>query len=74
MLSISLNRRSVEAVVVAKLKFGGVARHVRLTGLVERADNAMLDDRPEAGVFALCLVNRGVMIIAVFMKKPEAAR
>jgi hypothetical protein len=37
----------VFAMIVAKLKFRYVPRHVFLTDLVERADHTALDDRPE---------------------------
>ena len=38
----------IKAVVVAELEFRDVQRHVLLADLVERADNAALEDRPEA--------------------------
>src|ERR1700686_4863202 len=48
----SLNSRSediiVEAVVVSELKFRDVQRHILAADLVERADDATLEDRPEA--------------------------
>src|SRR5882724_1601012 len=48
--STSLNRRSenvvIEAVVVAELKFGDVERHIFGADLVERADDAALEDAP----------------------------
>jgi hypothetical protein len=50
--STSRNRRSenvvIEAVVVAELKFGDVERHIFGADLVERADDAALEDAPEA--------------------------
>src|SRR5438045_3469839 len=50
-LSASLNRCSknvgIEPIVVAELKFGDVQRHIFAADLVERADNAALEDRPE---------------------------
>jgi hypothetical protein len=39
---------SVLPIVVTELKFRNVQRHILLTDLVECADNAALDDRPEA--------------------------
>lgn len=76
MILASLNRHSedirIETVVVAELKFSDVQRHVLLADLVEGADNAALDDRPEAlnrvrvncadDVFALGVVDSGVRI------------
>src|SRR6202166_1184832 len=38
----------VVAVVVAELELGNVQRHVLGTDLMERADHATLEDRPEA--------------------------
>jgi hypothetical protein len=51
-LSTSLNRRAenivVETVVIAKLKFRDVQRHILAADLVERADDTALEDAPEA--------------------------
>ena len=48
----SLNRRAenirIEAIVVAELEFRNVQRHIFGADLVERADDAALEDRPEA--------------------------
>jgi hypothetical protein len=38
----------IEAVVIAELEFGDVERHIFGAHFVERADNAALEDRPEA--------------------------
>src|SRR5947209_836197 len=52
MILASRNCRSedvrVSAIVVAELKFRNVERHVFAADLVERADNAALEDRPKA--------------------------
>ena len=52
MLSASLDRRSEDVsvlpVVVAELEFGNIERHIFPAHFVERADNAALEDRPEA--------------------------
>jgi hypothetical protein len=37
----------IAAVIVAELKFGNVERHIFLAHLVECADNAAFEDRPE---------------------------
>ena len=37
----------IEAIIVAELKLGNVERHVFGRHLVQRADNATLEDRPE---------------------------
>ena len=37
----------VESVIVPELKFGDVQRHIFGAHLVERADHAALEDRPE---------------------------
>jgi hypothetical protein len=38
---------SIETVIIAELKLRNVERHVFSTHLVERADHAALEDRPE---------------------------
>src|ERR1700730_8870010 len=76
---ISLDRCSenvrVLPVVVTELELGDVERHVFTAHFVERADNAALEDRPEAfdglsmdcadDVLASSMVHSGVRIFAV---------
>src|SRR5271170_4923211 len=38
----------IEAIVIAELKFGDVHRHILSADLVERANDAAFEDRPEA--------------------------
>ena len=51
-LSASLDRRSedvrIHAVIIAELEFGNIQRHVFGAHLMERADHAAFEDRPEA--------------------------
>jgi hypothetical protein len=60
MMSAPLNRRPenirVVAIVVPELKFRNVERHVFAAHLVERANDAEFEDRPEA--FNRVRVNR----------------
>lgn len=76
MKSNALNCRSknvgVKAVIVAELKFRDVQRHVLGADLVERADNASLEDAPKAlnrlsvnradNILMFCVVNRRMRI------------
>jgi hypothetical protein len=75
----SFNRRSedirVHAVIISELEFGDIERHVFGAHLVERADYAALEDRPEAldclgvdradDVLALGVINGRVWIFFV---------
>jgi hypothetical protein len=61
---------SIFAVIVAKLEFGDVQRHVFTAHFVKRADDTTFEDRPEAfnrvgvdgtdDVFALIVINHGM--------------
>ncbi len=52
MASASLNRRSEDVrvlpIVIAELELGNIERHIFPAHFVECADNAALEDRPEA--------------------------
>jgi hypothetical protein len=52
LLSASLDCRSedvrVSPVVISELELGNIERHIFAAHFVERADNATLEDRPEA--------------------------
>jgi hypothetical protein len=79
MISNSLNSRSenvvIETVIISELKFCDVERHIFGADLMERADDAALEDAPEAfdglgmngtnNVLALRVVNGGVRISLV---------
>jgi hypothetical protein len=51
-ISTSINRRSEDVlvlpIVITELEFGNIERHIFSAHLIERADYAALDDRPEA--------------------------
>lgn len=72
----------VEAVIVAELELGDVQRHVLAADLMERSDDAALDDRPETfnrlgvncadHVLLFGMIDEGVRIflIEVFVADP----
>ena len=52
MVLASLNRRSEDVrvlpIVIAELELGNIQRHIFAAHFMERADDAALEDRPEA--------------------------
>jgi hypothetical protein len=73
--SASLNRRSKDVrvlpIVIAELEFGNIERHVLAADLVERTNDATLDDRPEA--FDGLSMNRANNILAVARQPRSSA-
>jgi hypothetical protein len=77
-MSASLNRRSenipIFAIIIAELELGDIERHIFPAHFVERADNAALENRPEAldglrvdcadDVLASGVINGGVRIVS----------
>src|SRR5205823_12757993 len=85
-LSASLDRRSedvrIHAVIIAELEFGNIQRHVFGAHLMERADHAAFEDRPEAfdglsmhradDVLAFGMVNArvGIFFVKALIARP----